>query len=291
MAGTGSYKSRKVPSKLCLRCNRILPLTSFYAHKDWREQTYRDAWCKECAAKYCKDKETLKAYCFENNRRWEDSFFDSAMKKAQYHLATNPEYLDPSITEKKRESIANAAACTSFFGMMNMLGVYRYVENVNRSDTQTPADSGEETQQIEYSRKWRGRFTREQIEELEATYAQYEEDFVLDNENLRDYAKKVAKASLNADIAEDRMRRGEGSSSEYKEAQKIFDDLSKSSNFAACRRKPGESSGLGTLGEIILRLETTGALDIKGVTFPEDDVDRIINDFRHTLTAIGAEGR
>lgn len=253
-AGTGTYKSRKVPSKLCLRCNRILPLTSFYANKDWREQTYRDAWCKECAAKHCKDKESLKEYCYENNRRWEDSYFDSAMKKAQYHLATNAEYISPSTSDQKRESMADAAACTSFFGMMNMLGVYKYVENVNRTGTLSSPDSPEESQQIEYSRKWRGRFTKEQIEELEATYAQYEEDFVLDNENLRDYAKKVAKASLNADIAEDRMRRGEGSSSEYKEAQKIFDDLSKSSNFAACRRKPGESSGLGSLGEIILSI-------------------------------------
>lgn len=174
---------------------------------------------------------------------------------------------------------------------MNMLGVYQYVENVNRPDTQTPADQDGEPSKLEYSKKWRGRFTREQIEELEATYAQYEEDFVLDNENLRDYAKKVAKASLNADIAEDRMRRGEGSASEYKEAQKIFDDLSKSSNFAACRRKPGESSGLGTLGEIILRIELSGQLNDTGFTFPEDDVDRIINDFRHTLIAAGAEGR
>jgi len=51
------------------------------------------------------------------------------------------------------------------------------------------------------------------------------------------------------------MRRGEISASEYKEAQRIFDDLSKSSNFAACRRKPGEASGMGSLGEIIMRLE------------------------------------
>ena len=86
------------------------------------------------------------------------------------------------------------------------------------------------------------------------------------------------------------MRRGEISAGDYKEAQKIFDDLSKSSNFAACRRKPGESSGLGSLGEIILRLETSGELNVQGVTFEPDDIDKIIADFRHTLTAAGAEG-
>ena len=149
----------------------------------------------------------------------------------------------------------------------------------------------EDYMKLEYNKKWRGRFTRDQIQELEATYAQYEEDFVLDNENLRDYARKVAKASLNADIAEDRMRRGEGSASDYKEAQKIFDDLSKSSNFAACRRKPGESSGMGSLGEIILRLETQGYLDENPYTFPDDDVDKVIQAYRYTLTAIGMELR
>lgn len=283
-------KTRKIASKMCLRCNRVLPLTDFYGHKNWREQVYRDAWCKECAAKYCRDMETLKSYCYENNRRWEDSFFSSAMKKAQYYLATDAEYLSGS--QEKREAIANAAACRNFFSMMNMNGIYQYVNNVDAPDTQTDADSAPQADSpLEYSKKWRGLFTQEQIAELEETYARYEEDFVLDNESLRDYAKKVAKASLNADIAEDRMRRGEGSASDYKEAQKIFDDLSKSSNFAACRRKPGESSGLGNLGEIILRIELSGAIKDDGVTFPEDDVDRIINDFRHTLISVGAEGR
>lgn len=284
-------KSRKVPSKLCLRCNRILPLTDFYTNKGWRDQTYRDAWCKECVGKYCKDKETLRTYCFENNRKWEDSFWDSSMKKAQYYVSTDPEYLKTTSPTKK-DSIAKGAACRCFFSMMNMKGIYQFVNNIDAPDTQTDVDTGMPTEKtLQYSKKWRGRFTAEQIAELEATYANYEEDFVLDNENLRDYAKKVAKASLNADIAEDRMRRGEGTASEYREAQKIFDDLSKSSNFAACKRKPGESSGLGSLGEIILRIEVTGALNVSGVTFPEDDVDKILKDFRHTIVAVGAEGR
>ena len=114
---------------------------------------------------------------------------------------------------------------------------------------------------------------------------------MLDNVSMRDYARKVVKASMNADIAEDRMRKGQITASEYKEAQRIFDDLSKSSNFAACRRKPGESSGLGSLGEIIMRLEISGGLKENGFTFPEDDVDKIIRDFRHTFISVGIEGQ
>lgn len=178
-----------------------------------------------------------------------------------------------------------------------MANVYSYVENVNSDGNFIPPMSElEEAQrtpkeELVYNHTWRGSFTASQIQALEEIYEQYEEDFVLDNVSMRDYARKVAKASLNADIAEDRMRRGEISASDYKEAQRIFDDLSKSSNFAACKRKPGEASGMGSLGDIILKLEVNGDLNFNGFTFPEDDVDKIIKDFRHTLTAISAEGQ
>jgi len=132
---------------------------------------------------------------------------------------------------------------------MNLVAFYGYVENVGEDGEFIPekqSSDEDEKDKRSYNRKWGGYFSKEEIEALEDTYSQYEEDFVLDNVNIRDYARKVAKASLNADIAEDKMRRGQISASEYKEAQRIFDDLSKSSNFAACRRKPGEASGMGS---------------------------------------------
>jgi hypothetical protein len=140
-----------------------------------------------------------------------------------------------------------------------------------------------------YSERWRGHYSARQLEALDAIYARYAEDFVLDTVNVQDYARKAAKASLNADIAEDKFRRGHGSLQEYRDAQKIFDDLSKSSNFAACKRKPGETSGIGSLGEIILRIESGGALLSEGVKLPEDDIDRVLADFRHTLAATGLQ--
>lgn len=289
-------KAKAVPSKLCIRCNRVLPLAEFHPHKDWQSQAYRDVWCKECATKYCFDKDSLRDYCYENNRKWNDSFYDSAMKKAQYFQATNAEYIDPKVSAKKKEEIAGRSAARQFFSMMNMKGFYGFVENIGEDGVYVPQQeerddaSSPPPAKAEYNRKWRGHFTQEQIDALEEIYDQYEEDFVLDNVNIRDYAKKVAKASLNADIAEDRMRRGEISASDYKEAQKIFDDLSKSSNFAACKRKPGEATGLGSLGEIIARIELTGKLNTDGYHWPKDSVDMAIAEYRHSLTAAGVEG-
>lgn len=258
---------RKTPvaSKLCVRCNRVLPLGEFYPNKSWKAQRYHDAWCKECVGQFCKDVETLKQYCYDNNRQWKDSFWDSALKKAQYVLAADAEYINPKTSNKKKKEIEGRTAARQFFGMMNLVPIYGYVENVGEdgvfvSDFKLDEDEEQIERQIKrtYNPKWGGNFSKDEIKYLEDVYSQYEEDFVLDNVNTRDYARKVAKASLNADIAEDKMRRGIISASEYKEAQKIFDDLSKSANFAACRRKPGESSGFGSLGETILRLEVSG---------------------------------
>lgn len=286
-------KKAQTNSKLCVRCNRILPLLDFYSNKSWTAQKYHDAWCKECASKYCKDQETLKQYCYENNRMWKDTTWESAVKKAQYVLSTNADYINPNVSAKRKKEIENTTIVRQFFGSMNWGGNYAYIENIGTDGEPIPepAMMSDDPNKRTYNRKWGGCFTQEEIEVLEETYAQYEEDFVLDNVSMRDYARKVAKASLNADIAEDKMRRGQISASEYKEAQRIFDDLSKSSNFAACRRKPGEASGFGSLGEIILRLEASGKLQTNECTFPEDDIDRIENDFRHTLYSVGIEGQ
>lgn len=97
-----------------------------------------------------------------------------------------------------------------------------------------------------YSKVWNGYYTQREIDYLDEYYARLEEGFVLDNQNLQDYARKAAKASLDADIKYNRMRQGKASVAEWEKAQAIFDNLSKSANFAACKRKPGDMAGLGS---------------------------------------------
>lgn len=57
MSGVKGMK-KKLISKLCVKCGKVLPLQDFYSNKDWMDQTYHDAWCKECVGKFCVDKET-----------------------------------------------------------------------------------------------------------------------------------------------------------------------------------------------------------------------------------------
>ena len=285
---------KKVASKLCIRCNRILPLEKFSANKLWASQQYRDAWCTECTSGYCKDEETVKRYCFENNRKFKEKAWEAAKKKAAYDLNNNKVYLNPMTPPEKKKEEESLAQARAFLMLKNNAYAYEYEENIHVADSTNDAvvhEFTDEKNKPYYDKVWQGWFTEDQVAWMEEKYTQYSEDFVLDNVNMQDYTRKVIKASLNADLAEDRMRRGQGTPDEYMKAQKIFDDLSKSSNFAACRRKPGESTGMGSLGEIILKLETQGYLDENPYTFPDDDIDKVIQAYQYTLESIGMDIR
>lgn len=285
---------KKQSGKLCIRCNRILPLDKFSANKLWASQQYRDAWCTECTKEFCKDEESVKRYCFENNRKFKENAWEAARKKAMYDLNNDKEYLHPMTTPERKKELETMAQARAFLVIKNNAYAYEYEENIHVVNSTNDAVVHEFTDEINkpyYDKVWQGWFTPEQVEWMEEKYTQYSEDFVLDNVNMQDYTRKVIKASLNADLAEDRMRRGQGTPDEYMKAQKIFDDLSKSSNFAACRRKPGESTGMGSLGEIILKLETQGYLDENPYTFPDDDIDKVIQAYKYTLESIGMDIR
>ena len=285
---------KKVASKLCVKCNRILPLEKFSANRLWASQQYRDAWCTECTREFVKDKETVKEYCFHNNRKFKENAWEAAGKKAVYDLNNDKVYMNPMTPPEKKQELEALAQARAFLVVKNNAYAYEYEENIHVAGSTRDAIVHEFTDEKDkpyYDKVWQGLFTPEQVEWMNDKYAQYAEDFVLDNVNMQDYTRKVIKASLNADLAEDKMRRGQGTPDEYMKAQKIFDDLSKSSNFAACRRKPGESTGMGSLGEIILKLETQGYLDENPYTFPDDDIDKVIQAYKYTLESIGMEIR
>lgn len=291
-------QAKQAPSKLCIKCNRVLPLGSFYPNKQWVAQSYRDAWCRDCTNKHCNDKDSLMQYCSQNNRRFSLSCWEKAKDKAGGAVANNADYVSPKTTTAKREKILEKTTVNQYFSMMNLIPFYTYIDNIDENGMYI-GDASSEVVEEEvderlikptYSRVWRGTYTPEQIEMLDEQYAKLENDFELDDENRRDYARKVIRASFNADIAEDKYRRGEISLKEYKDAASLFDNLSKSSEFAACKRKPGETTGMGSLGEIILQIELSGALNNRKDEFEQDQIDAILNDYYHAFVAAGIRG-
>lgn len=198
-------KGKCIPSKLCVRCGKVKPLNEFYANKGWASQSFHDAWCRECAMKYCVDRETLQAYCWYNNRKWSEELYEGAAKKARYTLANDPVYLDAAAPEEKRRSVENRAIVRAFFSVMNLDYLYGYVPNMTEDGACVPfePDSEEaegegtraEAEKQTFSKVWNGYYTQREIDYLDDYYARLEEGFVLDNQNLQDYARKAAKAS------------------------------------------------------------------------------------------------
>lgn len=95
---------------------------------------------------------------------------------------------------------------------------------------------------------------------------------------------------MDVDIISDKRRRGLATMEDLARAQQMFDKLSQAAAFAACKRQNVQSSGLGSLGEIIEQIEITGAIQKVKVEFEPDDIDKILSDFLHTLEAVGIGG-
>lgn len=88
-----------------------------------------------------------------------------------------------------------------------------------------------------YDDIWMGKYTQKDIAYLNKYYAGLERDYKIITENHRDYARKIAKASLQMDKAFDEMINGiDGADARYKNAREAFDTLSKSAKFSESTR-------------------------------------------------------
>ena len=103
---------------------------------------------------------------------------------------------------------------------------------------------------------------------------------------MQDYARKVAKASLDADNMYDDYRAGRCTQKQWLDAQNAFDNMSRSSAFTAAQRKERGQDTMKSLAEIIAEIEINHHAVMPQVTFPPDDIDKILSDFRHTSEAI-----
>jgi hypothetical protein len=140
-----------------------------------------------------------------------------------------------------------------------------------------------------YNEFFNGEFKPAEIKYLENYYRGLEADFDLSDTSLRDNAKKLAKASLLADKAQNDYMAGRCSSQDIKDAMAQYDLLMKTGNFAACKRKPGDKAGLGSWAEICFQLESTGHIMQRKIEWPKDDVDRTIDEFRYIVESLGLD--
>lgn len=283
-------KTAQEKFKRCTRCGKKVPLKDFYVNKDWQEQEGKDAWCKECVNK-CGNKEEILEYFWENRRKWDDKIWTSAETKASKQASSNSVYQKTS--DERRERILEKLTCQLIPSIM--FTMYTYEPHIRNGKDIPYEDAKKEGLIISdtrdrdikvYSKEFNGYFKKAELEYLHDYYEGLEHDFDLNDTNLRDIAKKLAKASLQADKAQDDYMAGKCDFSVVKDALSQFDLLSKSGNFAACKRKPGEDGGMSSWSELTMMLETTGHPCTRKIEWPKDSVDEVIEEYRHIVEAL-----
>lgn len=296
LANTIESKSKranqKKQNKLCLHCGRVRDLNDFYVNRDWTEQLGKDIWCKECVNR-CTTKDEIREYFWENHRAWDERIWDKARKKAEGLAINNITY--QKTTDDRRKLILDRLTCQQI--PVAMQPFYQYVENGKDGKSlsyEEAKQNGEIVEEIDqsikvYSEEFNGYFKPSELHYLESYYKSLDSDFDLDTENIRDYARKLSKASLQADKAQDDYAAGRCDFSVVKDALAQFDMLSKSANFAACKRKPGDSSGISSWSEISYKLETTGHPCTRKIEWPQDDVDKTLQEFRYIVESLGLD--
>ena len=114
------------------------------------------------------------------------------------------------------------------------------------------AEESDEEEKI-YDPFWVGSYTELELETLNNYYKDLQTDYKIVTVNHKDYAKKIAKASLAMDRAfEDMLKTGNDSL--YKSARDTFDKLSQSAKFAENQRGLNDVS-LGSYGVMADRVE------------------------------------
>jgi DNA-binding MarR family transcriptional regulator len=273
-------------SKECTRCRKKLKISkNFFKHRDFAKSQFSDLWCSNCVKKYVKDKKTLMEYCEANYRVFQEKLWNYANVTIAKKLETDERYMNLSLTEKQKE--LEREIIPLYFRQMGQPQYYKIVKDpkTNGCEYDPDKENFEDAQKI-YSQEWRGMYSQEEIAYLDKYYADLLNDYNIVTRNHKDYAKKVAQASLYCDKCYENIIKGVPKAEEnWKTARKIFDDLCQSAKFSEIRRTQDEVTGLGSFGELVKRIEEDGFIQTK-ITFEKDSIDILLNEFRHTFKAL-----
>lgn len=158
--------------------------------------------------------------------------------------------------------------------------------NNQQSDTKTTNETESHiVEEKHYNKKWMGYYAKSDIEYLEEYITNLHNDFKIVTANHKDYAKKIAKASLHMDRCfEDMLAGKSGADKKYKDAKEVFDTLSKSAQFSESQRGQNDVS-LGCFGKIFELVERKQYVK-EHIPIEPDQIDQMMNDFKTIFRSV-----
>ena len=125
---------------------------------------------------------------------------------------------------------------------------------------------------------WQGVYTKSDLKYLNDYYMGLQNDFKIVTTNHKDYARKIAQASLSQMKAYQRMLKNEeGADVAYEKATKLFDMLSKSAQFAESQRGANDVA-LGCFGRVFDAVEKHNWVP-EHIPTDEDMYDKLLKQF------------
>lgn len=165
----------------------------------------------------------LKLINFNNKKKYEDKTYDDSI----FELSEE----EPP-TEEEMAGLRNSGA------LMNEADMQKLIDDIPT-----------------WSDEWQGRYSKADLKYLNDYYNGLQNDFKIVTTNHKDYARKIAQASLSQAKAYEQMLDGkDGADAAYEKATKIFDMLSKSAQFAESQRGANDVS-LGCFGKVFDAVE------------------------------------
>lgn len=262
----GSLPANKQKGKKkCTRCHEEKKLTDFYSsNSPLFSVDKRVPLCKKCIQELCLNDdgeideiELNKTLRIIDKPYYKDSLASSYQQFLREHSYIEEEDVkkygdkilglyfknimlrqdkDKSYEDSEKEGFIHHNSNTSLSEKEKIIQKYSDIQEQKNSTTTTSQPKKVE-EELVYSEFWMGEYTQKDIDLLDKYYAGLNRDYKIVTENHRDYAKKIAKASLMMDKAYEDMLKGvSGADKMYSSAKDIFDSLSKSAKFSEDKR-------------------------------------------------------
>lgn len=152
-------------------------------------------------------------------------------------------------------------------------------ESINSSLPYMQTKFQEQKEPLIYSDEWMGEYTQQDLDRLNKYYDSLNADYKIVTVNHRDYARKIAKASLMMDKAYEDMLKGvPGAEKMYLNAKDIFDSLSKSAKFSEDKRSINDV-GISSFSKIVSMVENHNWIP-EYVPKKKDMYDELLDELR-----------
>lgn len=129
-----------------------------------------------------------------------------------------------------------------------------------------------------WNEEWQGKYSKSDLKYLNDYYTGLQNDFKIVTTNHKDYARKIAQASLSQMKAFQQFQEGkDGADIAYEKATKLFDMLSKSAQFAESQRGANDVA-LGCFGRVFDAVEKHNWVP-EHIPTDEDMYDKLLKQF------------